>query len=220
MKFLTYLNCILPILLVLLIRAPSHFVAAQSLVDGPPVTKNVLSIVFNPIIGKAVAFSKWISGHYLLCWLTMFYIVLFSPQKGMLTSLRSTTMVTQRLSSTSSSAPSRKQVEATYNIAFTTEFGQMRFLERLVWLRFPLYVFFIDCEDVHRCTFYARDLLLLLDGFVYTPEKYMACKQNTAVCHDPDAVDYVAILNTYGVCQLLNSGTIQELWIWGADRFG
>ncbi len=63
------------------------------------------------------------------------------------------------------------------------------------------------------------------DGFQYTTQGYLNCLNNPANCHQPDLVDYNAILayrdsNNRDVCALLNQGIINELWLWGGPYFG
>ncbi len=58
------------------------------------------------------------------------------------------------------------------------------------------------------------------DGFDYTDEIYLECTNNPSSCHSPDWVDYHSILNDYNICNKLNNGKIDELWIWGGPWFG
>jgi len=58
------------------------------------------------------------------------------------------------------------------------------------------------------------------DGFQYTPETFVACWTNRETCHDPDGSDYPLLLETYGVVPRINSGEIDEVWIFGAPFFG
>lgn len=58
------------------------------------------------------------------------------------------------------------------------------------------------------------------DGFVYTYQTWQQCMQNHALCHMPDTVDYVRYLNRYQVCERLNRGEIDELWIYGFPYMG
>jgi hypothetical protein len=61
-----------------------------------------------------------------------------------------------------------------------------------------------------------------IDGFRYTEETYLAVLQNQAPAHDPDTVDYDAILDNpaLDLCGKLNRGEIDELWMYGAPWFG
>jgi hypothetical protein len=58
------------------------------------------------------------------------------------------------------------------------------------------------------------------DGFQYTDESYVACIEDHNKCHYPDEVNYSLILDKYNVCEKLNKGLIDELWIWGGPWFG
>lgn len=60
----------------------------------------------------------------------------------------------------------------------------------------------------------------LNDGFLYTESVFLECLSNPASCHNPWLVDYLKILNDYGVCDRVNSGEINELWLWGGPYFG
>jgi hypothetical protein len=58
------------------------------------------------------------------------------------------------------------------------------------------------------------------DAFVYNQTSYLACMANKATCHMPDASDYLKILNDYQLCQAVNAGTIDEVWMFGGPYFG
>ena len=58
------------------------------------------------------------------------------------------------------------------------------------------------------------------DGFRYTAATYEACMANTATCHMPDGVDYLRLLQDSTVCERVNAGQIDELWVQGAPYFG
>lgn len=64
------------------------------------------------------------------------------------------------------------------------------------------------------------DFPILNDGYDYTDQSYLACLNNTATCHMPWLVNYLAILNTYDVCGKRNRDEIDEVWLWGAPYFG
>jgi len=57
------------------------------------------------------------------------------------------------------------------------------------------------------------------DGFQYTDESYQSCWEGKT-CHIPDSMDYEKILSDYNICEMLNSGQIDELWLWGGPYFG
>lgn len=67
------------------------------------------------------------------------------------------------------------------------------------------------------------DISQLADGFKYTDETYLACWNDHSKCHDRGLswlVDYYKILDQYGVCNKLNNGEIDELWMFGGPWFG
>ena len=59
-----------------------------------------------------------------------------------------------------------------------------------------------------------------IDGFAYTASQYVQTWQNGGPWHDPDLADYVAVLNSQGVPALVNSGVIDEVWMFGGPYFG
>ncbi|MFA6603194.1 MAG: dockerin type I domain-containing protein [Candidatus Shapirobacteria bacterium] len=59
------------------------------------------------------------------------------------------------------------------------------------------------------------------DGFKYTDEAYLDCNASGGSrCHSPDEMDYQKVIAEYGVCERVNSGEIDELWLWGGPWFG
>jgi len=60
----------------------------------------------------------------------------------------------------------------------------------------------------------------LNDGFIYTESSYLSCLANSQNCHDPWLVNYLKILSDNQVCEKVNSGEIDELWLWGGPWFG
>ena len=59
------------------------------------------------------------------------------------------------------------------------------------------------------------------DGFQYADDTYLACQASGGTdCHNPDEVDYAAILDDFDVCGKLNRGEIDELWLFGGPWFG
>lgn len=64
------------------------------------------------------------------------------------------------------------------------------------------------------------DIPIKADGFDYTDESYLQCLTDHNNCHNPDEVNYRLILNTYNICQKLNDGLIDELWLFGGPWFG
>ena len=59
-----------------------------------------------------------------------------------------------------------------------------------------------------------------IDGFAYTVSQYVQSWQNGGPWHDPDLTDYEAVLNSQGVPALVNSGAIDEVWMFGGPYFG
>jgi hypothetical protein len=58
------------------------------------------------------------------------------------------------------------------------------------------------------------------DGFCYTPESYLACWRARAGFHQPDAVDYHRLLAEFDVIAQINSGTLDEVWLFGFPYAG
>ena len=52
------------------------------------------------------------------------------------------------------------------------------------------------------------------DGFRYTDESYLQAWE-TREFHQPDAVDYEAILEEYKIIPMIESGEIDEVWLFG-----
>ena len=60
---------------------------------------------------------------------------------------------------------------------------------------------------------------LKADGFSYTDDSYLKAWEQRQF-HDPDAVDYRAIIKEFGICQKVQRGEIDEVFLWGAPYFG
>ncbi len=59
------------------------------------------------------------------------------------------------------------------------------------------------------------------DGFLYDDASFLACLSDAPeACHMPDTSDYRKILRDFSVCEYLNNGTIDELWMFGAPYMG
>lgn len=58
-----------------------------------------------------------------------------------------------------------------------------------------------------------------VDGFCYDAESYLACRNGQAF-HQPDAVDYAAILRDADVIARVNSRAIDEVWLFGMPFAG
>jgi len=58
------------------------------------------------------------------------------------------------------------------------------------------------------------------DGFQYTTQSYLACREGDAEWHKPDLTDYPKMMKDFGVEKLIDDGKIDELWIFGGPYFG
>ena len=58
------------------------------------------------------------------------------------------------------------------------------------------------------------------DGFRYSIESYLACRDGKAKWHAPDQADYPKLLKDYGAIDLINAGRVDEVWIFGGPYFG
>ena len=58
------------------------------------------------------------------------------------------------------------------------------------------------------------------DGFRYTTSSYVDCWDRRAGWHEPDAVDYYAILRDFDVPWRIDSGEIDEVWLFGFPYAG
>lgn len=59
-----------------------------------------------------------------------------------------------------------------------------------------------------------------VDGFRYTPESFLACWDDRTRCHAPDSLDYAAAFREHDVARRVDTGEIDEVWIFGAPFFG
>jgi len=59
-----------------------------------------------------------------------------------------------------------------------------------------------------------------IDGFRYTVEAYRRCWQQRRGFHQPDAVDYLALLREFDVIAKIDSGAIDEVWLFGFPYAG
>ena len=57
-------------------------------------------------------------------------------------------------------------------------------------------------------------------GFRYTAKTYAACLQDRARCHDPDGLDYEAVIAEQAVTRLVDNGAVDEVWLFGGPYFG
>jgi hypothetical protein len=61
------------------------------------------------------------------------------------------------------------------------------------------------------------------DGFVYTPQEYINCwtsSDRARDCHNPDIINYNALIETYDICGKVNRGEIDEVFMFGGPYFG
>lgn len=59
-----------------------------------------------------------------------------------------------------------------------------------------------------------------VDGFLYTPESYLACMRSGKGWHQPDTADYPRTFRDYGVLPRIDRGEIDEVWFMGGPYFG
>lgn len=58
------------------------------------------------------------------------------------------------------------------------------------------------------------------DGFRYTDDSYLRCLRGEAGWHQPDAIDYHAILRQFAIPERVDAGAIDEVWIWAFPYAG
>lgn len=58
------------------------------------------------------------------------------------------------------------------------------------------------------------------DGYTYNEIRYLGALENETIAHMPDDADYLAILQSQKVCEAVNAGEIDELWMNGGPYFG
>ena len=58
------------------------------------------------------------------------------------------------------------------------------------------------------------------DGFAYTPDSFLGAWRAGRGFHNPDAVDYQRLLREFNVIPLVNSGKIDEVWLFGFPYAG
>jgi len=54
-----------------------------------------------------------------------------------------------------------------------------------------------------------------LDGFRYDDQSFLYCWENRQECHQPDQVDYNAIIKDFNIIPQIEQGTIDETWLFG-----
>ena len=58
------------------------------------------------------------------------------------------------------------------------------------------------------------------DGFVYSVSEYLQAWQNQTGFHQPDLADYARILSDFSIIQIINSGIVDEVWLFGMPYAG
>jgi hypothetical protein len=58
------------------------------------------------------------------------------------------------------------------------------------------------------------------DGFRYTDESYLACWRSRTGWHQPDAVDYPALIRDFRLARRVEAGEIDEVWFWSMPYSG
>lgn len=69
-------------------------------------------------------------------------------------------------------------------------------------------------------TIIADEYPVKTDGFRDTDETYMRCFKEWKGWHQPDGIDYKAIIEKYNLARLVEKGEIAEVWMFGAPYFG
>lgn len=60
----------------------------------------------------------------------------------------------------------------------------------------------------------------LEDGYVYDEKTYFDVLNGVTPSHQPQMANYLTFVNNYGICDMLNSGQVDELWVFGGPWFG
>lgn len=66
----------------------------------------------------------------------------------------------------------------------------------------------------------ADEFPIKVDGYRYMPQQYVQVAQTNTGAHDPDAVDYLAILATHNILARVTAGEFDEVWLFGGPYFG
>lgn len=77
---------------------------------------------------------------------------------------------------------------------------------------------FIDYQVVE--TVVSESFPLKKDGFRYTDSSFLSAMERKSGWHQPDAVDYHAILRDFGVAERVNRDEIDEVWVWAMPYGG
>jgi hypothetical protein len=69
-----------------------------------------------------------------------------------------------------------------------------------------------------------NDFTTFQDGSKYTEDSYNACTSNVSNCWSTGGswrmLDYTKMMNDNGICNLVNSNQVDEVWLYGAGWFG
>ena len=65
-----------------------------------------------------------------------------------------------------------------------------------------------------------RDYPFKTGGFKFTNAQYLGCLTNSSPSYCLQLIDYQRLINDYNLCGQVNSGTIDEVWLWGGPYFG
>jgi hypothetical protein len=76
----------------------------------------------------------------------------------------------------------------------------------------------VEYEIVERID--AGEFPAKTDGFSYTADSFLAAWQRRAGFHDPDGVDYHRLLRQFDLVRQVNSGRIDEVWLFGFPYAG
>jgi hypothetical protein len=85
--------------------------------------------------------------------------------------------------------------------------------------------------DIHECSgglvnyqiaarVLADEVPVKKDGFQYKPSDLVEHLRSNTGFHDPDAVDYEAILDKFNLIQRIEEGEFDEVWLFGGPYFG
>lgn len=66
----------------------------------------------------------------------------------------------------------------------------------------------------------SNDIPVKDDGFQYTTATYLEAIANDAKVHRPDWADYTSIIERFNLADKINSGEIDEVFLWGGPWFG
>ncbi len=123
----------------------------------------------------------------------------------------------------------RKVLAITYNPEVPSEGGR-KLAEVMEW-NHPDQLMPKHIDDVREASYgYANytvvekievdKLPVKADGFVYQPDEFVKILRTNQGFHDPDAVDYHRILADFDIINRVNSGAIDEVWLFAFPYAG